>query len=181
VENGREDQVEIRVLAAADAEAWSKLRVEGLEKDAEAFSSSLEEHRKLHPEEVQKRLAQEPQKFVMGAFSGGRLVGAAGFYRETGPKTRHKGHVWGVYVTAAMRGRGVGRKLMEALLSQAAKIDGLEQIQLAVTTTQTAAASMYRSLGFEPFAREVKALKIGERYIDEEYLVLWLAEPREIT
>jgi ribosomal protein S18 acetylase RimI-like enzyme len=98
----------------------------------------------------------------------------AGFYRETGPKTRHKGHVWGVYVTAALRGQGVGRRLMETLLACAMHIPGLEQIHLAVTSAQAPAAGLYRSLGFEPFAREVKALKLGERYIDEDFFVLWL-------
>jgi ribosomal protein S18 acetylase RimI-like enzyme len=173
------ESVEIRLLTAADAEAWSKLRLEALERDAEAFSSSVEEHRRLRVEDVRQRLALEPEgRFVVGAFVSEELVGVAGFYRDTGPKTRHKGHVWGVYATAAMREKGIGRRLMEALLERAAKIAGLEQIQLAVTATQAAAMRMYRGLGFEVFAREVKALKIGERYIDEDFLVLWLRSPQ---
>jgi ribosomal protein S18 acetylase RimI-like enzyme len=169
------ESVEIRLLTADDAEVWSKLRLEALERDPEAFSSSVEEHRKLRVGDVRQRLTLEPEsRFVMGGFVDGELVGVAGFYRDTGPKTRHKGHIWGVYVTAALRGRGIGRRLMDALLERAAKILGLEQIHLAVTATQAAAAGMYESLGFEVFAREAKALKVGEQYIDEEFLVLWL-------
>ena len=175
MENVRTEPVEIRLLTEADADAWARLRLEGLEQDPEAFSSSVEEHRKLTVEDVKKRLASDPeQHFVVGAFADGDLIGVAGFYRETGPKTRHKGHVWGVYVTAAMRGRGLGKSLMEALLACTLHIPGLEQIHLAVTSTQVAAAGMYRALGFEVFAREVQALKIGEQYIDEDFLVLWL-------
>jgi ribosomal protein S18 acetylase RimI-like enzyme len=167
--------VEIRILTEADTEAWRRLRLEALERDPEAFSSSVEEHGRLSFEDVRNRIACDAEtRFVVGAFANGELVGMAGFYRETGPKTRHKGHVWGVYVTMTTRGRGIGKKLMEALLVCAMQIPGLEQIHLAVTSSQVAAMGLYQALGFEPFARESKALKIGERYIDEEFMVLWL-------
>jgi ribosomal protein S18 acetylase RimI-like enzyme len=96
----------------------------------------------------------------------------AGFHREQGVKTRHKGRVWGVYVTPSARGRGVGRKLMLALLERAAGIDGIEQILISVTTTQMAASSLYRSLGFESFGCEPRAMKVGDRYIDEDLMLL---------
>jgi hypothetical protein len=54
------------------------------------------------------------------------------------------------------------------LLERAALI-GAEQIGLSDTTTQTAAIELYRSLGFESWGCEPKALKIGDRYMDEEY------------
>jgi ribosomal protein S18 acetylase RimI-like enzyme len=102
--------------------------------------------------------------FVVGAFDGKQLVGIAGFYREKGLKTRHKGRVWGVYVTPGERGKGVGRGILQMLLERAALI-GAEQIGLSVTTTQTAAIALYRSLGFESWGCEPKALKIGDRYM----------------
>jgi ribosomal protein S18 acetylase RimI-like enzyme len=169
------EAVEIRLITAADAAEWARLRFEALERDPEAFSSSVEEHCRLALDEIERRIACDPEtRFVVGAFAHGELVGMAGFYRETGPKTRHKGHVWGVYVTAGMRGQGIGRRLMETMLACAMHVPGLEQIHLAVTASQAPAAGLYRALGFEPFAREVKALKIGERYIDEDFFVLWL-------
>ena len=60
------------------------------------------------------------------------------------------------------------------MLERAGKIEGLGQILLSVTETQTAAIGLYRSLGFESFGREPLALKIGDRAIDEEYMVLRL-------
>jgi ribosomal protein S18 acetylase RimI-like enzyme len=78
----------------------------------------------------------------------------AGFRRETGPKTRHKGRIWGVYVTPVKRDGGTGRSLLRQLLEQAGKIQGLEQIMLSVTETQTAAIGLYRSFGFVSFGRE---------------------------
>jgi len=166
--------MEIRFLTAEDAAEWSRLRLEALDRDPAAFSSSIEEHQALPIEEVRKRLSANPHSFVVGAFEEGRLFGMAGFHRETGPKTRHKGRVWGVYVTPSKRGKGLSRRMMDALLKRAAEIAGLEQILLSVTKTQTAALALYRSLGFVSFGTEPRALNIGGEFIDEHYLVLRL-------
>ncbi len=46
-------------------------------------------------------------------------------------------------------------------------IEGVEEILLSATTAQDAAASLYRSLGFESYGCERRALKIGDGYVDE--------------
>jgi ribosomal protein S18 acetylase RimI-like enzyme len=167
--------MEIRILTADDASAFSSLRLAALEGEASAFSSSAEEHRTLSLGEVRATLSPDPKNsFVVGAFDGEQLVGTAGFYREKGIKTRHKGRVWGVYVTPGERGKGVGRAILQLLLERAAALIGVEQIGLSVTTTQTAAIALYRSLGFESWGCEPKALKIADRYIDEEYMVRFI-------
>ena len=165
--------MEIRFLRGADAGEWSRLRLEALRSDPEAFSASPEEHQVLSLDEIKKRLGSGTgDSFVAGAFDGSRLVGMAGFHRETGLKSRHKGRVWGVYVTAAKRGQGLGRRLLEVVLNRARSISGVEQILIAVTSTQLAASALYQSLGFEPFGREPRALKIGDRFIEEDYLAM---------
>jgi ribosomal protein S18 acetylase RimI-like enzyme len=171
--------LEIRLLTTDDASEYWRIRLEALEGDPEAFSSSAEEHRSVSLDEVRRRLGADGSGafFVVGAFERGvsktdRLVGTAGFYRENGPKVRHKGHIWGVYVAPAHRGAGVGKKMMLLALERGAAVDGIEQVILSVAATQTAANKLYRALGFEPFGREPRALKIGERFIDEEYFIL---------
>lgn len=100
----------------------------------------------------------------------------AGFHRELRPKTRHKGRVWGVYVNASKRGQGLGRRLMKVLLDRAVAIGGLEQVLLSVTSTQTEALALYRSIGFDKFGTEPRALNISGEFIDEHYLVLRLKQ-----
>jgi RimJ/RimL family protein N-acetyltransferase len=168
--------MEIRFLTAEDAAEWSRLRLEALQFEPAAFSSSVEEHKAVPIEEVRKRLSANPHSFVVGAFEEGHLCGMAGFHRETGPKTCHKGRVWGVYVTASNRGQGLSRDMMKLLLERAAAIAGLEQVLLSVTNTQTAALALYRSLGFKLFGTEPRALSIEGEFIDEHYLVLRLKE-----
>jgi ribosomal protein S18 acetylase RimI-like enzyme len=164
--------MEIRLLKPADAAEWLRLRVEALEREPEAFSASLEEYQSLSIDEVKRRLWSTADAFVVGAFEGGQMQGMAGFFREKGSKSRHKGRVWGVYVTANARGKGLGRKLMQTLLERGSGIEGVEQIVLSVATTQDAAVGLYHSLGFETFGCEPRALQVGGRFIDEEYMVL---------
>jgi len=113
----------------------------------------------------------DDEMFVAGAFDDGRLAGMAGSYREKGLKSRHKGRVWGVYVTPGRRGKGVGRKMLQMLLERGRRITGLEQILLSATTTQEAAIILYRALGFKTFGCEPRTLKIGGRYVNEEYMM----------
>lgn len=165
--------MEFRYLNPEDASEWLRLRLEALRVDSEAFSASFEEYQPLSLEEVRKRLGFDAEDaFVVGAFEDGRLHGCAGFYRDKGLKSRHKGRVWGVYVTPEKRDVGVGKKIMRMLLERGTALDGVEQILLSVTATQAAALRLYRSLGFTSFGREPRALKIGDRFIDEEYMFL---------
>jgi len=168
-------QVEIRALTADDVELYWHCRLEALEREPEAFSSSVEDHLKLSRDEIRRRLTADPaNNFVCGVFVDGKLLGTAGFARETQPKSRHKGRIWGVYLCAELRRQGIGRRMVRAVVERAAKVEGVEQIVLSVTTTQAAAIASYRSLGFVSFGVEPKALKIGDRYIDEVYMALQL-------
>src|SRR5260370_16433266 len=149
--------------------------MEALETEPDAFGSSAEEHCATSVADAALRLGSDPaNNFVVGAFVEGELVGTAGFYRAKGRKERQKGKIWGVYVTARMRGSGIGRSIISALLERATRVDGVEQIGLMVATTQAAAIGLYQSLGFRSFGCEQRALKIGERYVDEEHMGRYL-------
>ncbi|MGB0006686.1 MAG: GNAT family N-acetyltransferase [Candidatus Sulfotelmatobacter sp.] len=170
--------IDLRFLAASDVDAYRNIRLEALESEPRAFGSSPEEHHGLSREEIAQRISFDPsEKFVVGAFVGDRLVGTAGFFRHKGLKERHKGHIWGVFVAREARGKRAGRDMLRMLLERATHIEGIEQIMLSVATTQDAAVSLYRSLGFEPYGCERRALKIGDQYVDEEHMVLFIHKP----
>jgi ribosomal protein S18 acetylase RimI-like enzyme len=107
--------------------------------------------------------------FVVGAMHEERLTGSAGFYREKGLKTRHKGRIGEGSVRPGPRGVGMGKKMLRKVLERAAEMDGLEQVLLSVAAMQTVAFGLYRSLGFEGVGCEPRALRIGGRFIDEQY------------
>lgn len=165
----------IRLLTDADAGVFWRFRLIALESEPRAFASSPEDHHAISLEETARPL--EPVAdgdFVIGAFDSGALVGTARFHRDTRPKTRHKGIVWGVYVAASHRGQGIGRAMLAAALDRLRGYSGLRQAQLAVATTQIAAVSMYRSLGFETFGLEREAIDAGDKFVDEYWMALKL-------
>jgi ribosomal protein S18 acetylase RimI-like enzyme len=172
--------LEIRELIEADAEAYWAVRLRALREEPEAFGSSYEEAKERPLALVAERLraAAAADNFTLGAFegvAGGQLVGIVAFDRATGRKNRHIGSIYQMYVAPEVRGGGYGRALVEALIARARARDGLEQLVLAVMATNVAAGALYRSLGFEVYGLQRKALKLGDgRYLDEELMALWL-------
>ena len=163
--------VEIRELGPSDAQAFWHIRLEALESEPRAFGASPEEHRATPVEAVAKRITAHNGNFVLGAFVDGVLAGTIGFARNTNRKDSHKGRVWGVYVNPEHRALGIGRLMLKELLRQASLLPGLEQVMLTVGADQAAARRLYRSAGFETFGHEKHALKVGDSYVDEDYMV----------
>ena len=98
---------------------------------------STEDHLTLSMKDVESRLgAGMSDSFVAGAFDASHLAGMAGFVREKGLKTRHKGRIWGVYVTPEKRGQAVGRKLLQMVLERGSALDGIEMVLISVAATQ---------------------------------------------
>ena len=165
----------LRLLTADDAEAWWHLRLEMLRNDPFAFADATEEHLATTVDTVRERLAaSDPRKnFVVGVFEQGNLMGTAGFFRRSNNKESHKGHVWGVYVSPELRGKGAGKALMLEIIRRAKEIEGLEQITL-VASAKLPAQQLYKSVGFESYGIEPHSLKIGAEYVDDVLMVLWL-------
>jgi ribosomal protein S18 acetylase RimI-like enzyme len=164
-----------RVLTPRDVATYRTLRLEALTLEPTAFASSAEDFEKESLESIAKRLlAEEFGNFTLGAFDNGQLVGISTFFVEPRIKTEHKGHVFGMYVTPEVRGKGVAKVLLQTLIERVKTYPTIKKLNLSVMTTQQEAKRLYVSLGFEVYGLERKALKLGDAYFDAEDMVLFL-------
>jgi ribosomal protein S18 acetylase RimI-like enzyme len=159
----------IRRLVTADGAAFRALRLEALQTYPDAFGSTYEDE-VTRP--ISSFIQQLEKSVVLGGFDHGELAGMIGFYRQSGPKDRHKGVIWGMYVKPRLHGGG----LASALLNSAIELGKMqvEQIQLTVVTTNQRAVRLYEASGFCGYGIEKNALKSGERYFDELLMVRFL-------
>ncbi|WP_235885684.1 GNAT family N-acetyltransferase [Paenibacillus cymbidii] len=170
---GGGDTVNIRVLNENDVEAYRQLRLRALQLNPEAFGSTYEREATFSLEFVADRVLAAEGKFTLGAFDRqGALVGIVTFVRESGVKTAHKGNVYGMFVAPEARSRGVGKAMLLALIERAKRLDGVEQLHLAVVSANDRAHRLYEALGFRSYGVEVRALKYEGNYSDETLMAL---------
>ena len=80
-----------------------------------------------------------------------------------------------MYVTSSKRNLGLGKVLMEEAIKKAEGIEGLEQVYLAVVSTNESAKKLYSSLGFKVFGTEKKGLRLENNiYFDVDFMILFL-------
>jgi ribosomal protein S18 acetylase RimI-like enzyme len=171
--------IDIRRLTAADAETYHAIRARSVKEHPEAFHASFEEESARSIEaDRQRLLAKEGRDddLVLAAFEDGAAVGMVGVLRmyPHRRKARHKALIWGVYVAPEARRKGLGRRLMEEAIRAIARADGIELVQLGVWNGNHAARALYAGLGFETYGVEKHAIKLGDRHLDEELMVLFL-------
>jgi len=169
--------MDVRILTEADAGAFWNIRLRALRDDPESFGSSYEEILERGIAGATQSLRKRdtaPDDVTFGAFDGETLVGIAGFRRGQEVKKRHKGVIWGMYVPREMRGKGIGKALLEAAIAHAKTLPQLEQINLSVVLTSREARHLFISLGFETYGLERRALKLRDRYFDQELMTLHL-------
>jgi ribosomal protein S18 acetylase RimI-like enzyme len=156
------DDVQIRRLEPGDAALFREIRLEALRKNPEAFGNTLEAESARALSLFSERLRDSE---MLGAFEGSEIVGIAGLLVGTGPKETHKGTLVSMYVRQEARSRGVGHRLVEAVIDRARQ--RVELIQLAVVSDNESARRLYDRLGFVQYGVEKKSLKQDGHYYDE--------------
>lgn len=169
--NAEQDGYILRNILRDESDLYWPLRLKALKMHPEAFGASYELSRQLSMSEVQDRIHNEPDDYILGAFTpDGTLAGIMGFKREYGLKLRHKGFIWGVYVAPNYRGEGLASLLLLEVLERGRHLEHLKQINLSVVTTNAAARRLYERHGFEVYGIERNALEVAGQGYDEAHM-----------
>jgi GNAT superfamily N-acetyltransferase len=162
-----------RLLNPGDAEAYVALRKEALVDSPRAFGASPECDRASDVVLVRAMLERHDQA-IIGIVDGSRILASTGVRREEAPKRRHIATVWGVYVTPAGRGRGLGKSVVSAAVAHARGWDDVVCVHLSVGEGSGAARSLYESLGFVVWGTEPSALSVNGQLYNEIHMHLEL-------
>lgn len=121
--------MKIRELTAADVEAVSRI-------EQEAFSMPWSPRDFLE-------MVEADYAYYYVAEVEGEIVGCCGIRNIAG-----EGEITNVVVASGFRGRGIGRMLMEHMLTEAS-YHGIGDCTLEVRVSNTPAIHLYESLGFK--------------------------------
>ena len=158
--------MEIYKLTPADWKGYRDLRREALLENPEAFSETYENALQRTDAEWEEKM-KTTTSHIFVVRDGEEYVGMAGGFQEKGEKISHAGYVWGVYLRKTYRGQGLGKQMMQALLSELQKNPEIKKIKLGVNTMQAAAVKMYESFGFKIVGTLQMEMRIGDTYFDE--------------
>ena len=163
----------IRALEPADLDEYRALMLEAFEDEADAFTSTRQEReqkasawwlaRMDHPYDLGR---------AFGAFQAGQMVGTVAIEYSDRLKTRHKGHVVGMYVRSAQRGQGLAQALLAAVVADARERPSISVLTLTCTQGNERAQRLYASAGFEVFGVEPRAIFNGHEYKSKVHMHL---------
>jgi RimJ/RimL family protein N-acetyltransferase len=157
----------IQRLERTDAQEFQRLRLFALQNNSTSFGSSFEEEVKKSLEQFEVFIEPKSERVFWGAFKDGRLIGMIGLGREEGVKTEHKGFIRSMFVDPSARKLGVASELLKTAISHSEVQMKLEQLTLAVNSSNIEAISLYKKFRFVEYGLEPNALKIEGRYFAE--------------
>ena len=159
----------IELLNPSHAKAYRHLMLEAYALHPEAFVSTIARREQLPLSWWEAKLDDELSA-LFGAFVDSQLVGMVGLAFEPWEDARHKATLFGLYVTRAFRGQGLGEDLVQAVLSLAEQEPEIKVIELTVSAGSDAALALYQRCGFEQSGLEDSAIRVGEVYYDRVHM-----------
>ena len=157
--NCHNTDITIRKLTPPDASAYREIRLESLRLHPEKFEAKYEEEvlkQKLVFEQAVEN--EDPKRFVVGAFDGGKLIGIFSSILSNAYGLENTATLIQMYLRGVYRGMGIGDRLttQATALSLAS---GVDNVILEVKSNNSRALRLYKKAGFVLVDRSVLSSK----------------------
>ena len=156
--------MEYCLLGLMDLTKVKNIRLELLQKEPTSFGSSYEEESVFENYIWVNRLTK-PNIKTVGAFDGEELIGIVLGVQNPRKKMNHIMEINSMYVKEEYRGKGIGKALIDRLLSEI-DTNEVEMIRLSVVSTNQQAIALYKKIGFVEYAVDPKVIKYQGTYYD---------------
>lgn len=164
----------IRILTAADAQAYLHIRHRAVKEEPESFLPTYEEEQQKDITAYEEML-RDPLSTTYGLFFDDELVGITTLVQHGYEKMKHIAQIVGVYLAPEHRGKGFSKALFKHVVEDARKHEDLEQLRLSVVDTMVPAIKLYESMGFEILCPDPKVMKMADgKYLNELQMICFL-------
>lgn len=140
------------------------LRLEALKNNPTAFGRSYEETVDDSDEKWKEKLNGQSYYF---ARDNHEFVGMISYYRHEGAKTNHLFGICAFYVRPAFQSQGVGRRLLEQVLTTIKSLPEAHKIKIFGTVGNDRATKLYESAGFRLVGIQKDELRVDGQFYDE--------------
>ncbi len=145
------------------------LRLEALNTEARAFSSSYDEEADFTKEMWQNRMNN-----ILFALADDIPVGMIRYSFETSKKTQHIANIHSLYVNNKYRNQGIGTKLISGVISKITEKKEILKVKLTVNPLQESAVKLYRKYGFDSVGVCKNELHVDGKFYDEMIMEKYL-------
>lgn len=165
LKNGHEVSV-VTPLVGEGEEVLKTVRVimeksEHLLTTPEEFTYTVEQEN-----EMLENYLKHPDKVIIVPKVDGKIVGMMNFSCGSRKRVAHQGE-FGMSVHPDFQGIGIGKAMLEALVSWAIENPRIECLRLRVHAKNFKAINLYKSFKFIEEGREIKGMKYGDGDYDD--------------
>ena len=168
------------IISQLNPEEWRKykdIRLKALKTNPTAFLNTYADAL-TYPDEKWRTQLEQSQKGeeirILFAKDDEKIIGMNAFHWSPKPVIKHIAQIFGVFISPEYRGQGVGRILMQEVISEIKKNPQFIKITLGVNAENSSALKLYESCGFKVVGKHAKELKFGEKFCDELMMEMML-------
>ncbi|MFJ7666224.1 GNAT family N-acetyltransferase [Lysinibacillus sp. NPDC097195] len=161
-------QINMRVACLADAQQMLAIQQEVIAEEQYLLSTIEEFQQTIEGQQawIQTKLANDRETILIAEYNDD-IVGWLAFQSPERKRLAHTGS-FGVMVRNDYRGQGIGKRLIEALLTWAVANPHIEKVCLGVFSTNVGAMALYRKMGFIEEGRKINEIKVSDNhYVDD--------------